>query len=270
MRELRNFGPRGSGHNLRSKWRSSTELVANRTVSSGSVFSTILIASVIAEAAPVGRFDRLIDVGSGDSPYRDVIDHTCYVGVDRCPRGDEALLVTGDATSLPVASGSADAVLCTEVIEHVADERALAAELTRIAGPGGTLLLSSPFVHGLHEQPYDFRRLTSIGLVTTLEQAGWQVDTFASVGGALVVCVDGLIRWADSWWRRIVRGLLPARLSQRLIAGPSAAAQRVLAAVVLKQSNNLGLSDPMSPHPRLTLGYVVRAHRADRLRDVAT
>lgn len=231
-------------------------------MATGSVFSTILISTVIHDTAPVDRVGLLVDVGSGDSPYRSAIAHDRYVGVDRTPRGRDAMLVTGDAGSLPLASGCAGAVLCTEVIEHVPDERALAAELARIAPPGAGLLLSAPFVHGLHEQPYDFRRLTSIGLVTTLEAAGWRVETISAIGGPVVVAVDGAVRWADSLWRRIAAKLVRrGSAAHRLLTSPSAALQRTLAAWALARSVHCGPIDPLQPSPRLTLGYVVRAVR---------
>jgi SAM-dependent methyltransferase len=239
------------------------DILAGRSVSTGSVFSTILIATVIERSAPPGHVDRLIDVGSGDSPYRYVFDHRQYVGLDRLPRGRDALLATADAGALPVASGVADGVLCTEVIEHVPDERTLAAELARIAAPGARLLLSAPFVHGLHEQPYDFRRLTSIGLVTTLEAAGWSVDSISSIGGPVVVSIDGVVRWADSLLRRGAR-YVARRDSRtyRVLSSPSPFLQRRLARSALARSRHLGPIDPMAPSPRLTLGYVVTATRA--------
>ncbi len=235
-------------------------VLGDRVVSAGSVFSTILIATVIGRTAPDRRVWRLLDVGSGDSPYRDVLAHDHYIGLDRRPRGRDALLVTADAGALPVVDGAADGLLCTEVIEHVPDEHALAAELARVAAPNATLVLSAPFVHGLHEQPYDFRRLTSIGLVTTLEGAGWTVDQIAAIGGPFVVALDGITRWVDSRLRKIGirvggRGALPYRLMTHL----SASAQRRLADRVLARSRHVGPIDPMVGTPRLTLGYVVAA-----------
>ncbi len=238
------------------------DILAGRSVSTGSVYSTILIATMIERSAPSRRVGRLVDVGSGDSPYRYVFDHDQYVGLDRLPRGRDALLATADAGALPVRSGVADGVLCTEVIEHVPDERALASELARVAAPGARLLLSAPFVHGLHEEPYDFRRLTSIGLVTTLETAGWSVDSISSIGGPVVVSMDGIVRWADSLLRRAVRLITPkGSLGYRVLTSPSPFLQRRLAGVAMGRSRYLGPIDPMAPSPRLTLGYVVTATR---------
>lgn len=207
---------------------------------------------------------RLVDVGSGDSPYRGVIAHDSYVGLDRRPIGRDALLIVADAASLPLADCVADGVLCTEVIEHVPDEHALAQELARIARPGAPLLLSAPFVHGLHEQPYDYRRLTSIGLVTTLERAGWRVESVSAIGGPIVVALDGMVRWIDTSWRRLVRRIAPKGSRPfQLLTAPSGRLQRALAAAALSRGRNLGPIDPMTPSPRLTLGYVVIATRTD-------
>lgn len=243
---------------------SGDDILAGRSVSTGSVYSTVLIATAIQSAAPSVHAALLVDVGSGESPYRGVIAHGRYVGVDRSPRAPDALLVTADAAALPLATAVADAVLCTEVIEHVPDERALAAELARIAAPGASMLLSAPFVHGLHEQPYDFRRLTSIGLVTTLESAGWTVDSIRPIGGAVVVAVDGAVRWVDSMWRRVVGRIVRRGSSiHRVLTAPSSWVQRRAAAVTLAVGRNLGPIDPWAPTPRLTLGYVVAATRRE-------
>lgn len=239
------------------------EMISGRVVSTGSVFSTILRSIVIHDAAPSSAAELLVDVGSGDSPYRWVMGHRCYVGIDRRPRGASALLVTGDAAALPVRDGSADAILCTEVIEHVPDEHALAAELARIAAPGARLLLSAPFVHGLHEQPYDFRRLTTIGLVSTLERAGWDVDSISAIGGPFVVAVDSLVRWFDSRLRRAARVAAPkGSPAFQALTAPSAVLQRLLATAAIRRSKHIGVIDPMLPLPRLTLGYVVVASRS--------
>lgn len=256
-RRRRFGGPAGS---IDGVHRRGDDVVSGRFVASGSVFSTMLIESVITRAAPSGTAELLVDVGSGDSPYRSVIDHVGYVGIDRRPRGRDALLVTADAATLPLRDGVADALLCTEVIEHVPDEHALAAELARIGAPGARLLLSAPFVHGVHEQPYDFRRLTSIGLVTTLEAAGWRVETVSSIGGPVVVALDGVVRWADSLLGRVTRRL-PAPLGggARLRSAVSGPLQRRLGALTLRRGRNLGPIDPLVPSPRITLGYVVAA-----------
>lgn len=240
-----------------------------RGVSSGSVFSTILLNHAIkacTATAPPTRLNFVLDVGCGESPYRDLLAPSTYVGIDRAPSprpGD--LAVIADAMALPVRGGSFDGVVCTEVIEHVDDERALIKELGRVAKPDAKLVLSSPFAHGLHEMPHDFRRMTSIGLVTVIEEAGWTVERISSVGGPFVVTMDSFVRWADQRTRAVARRLFKVGSAlHRVTVAPTVTGQKLLAAMALRsRSTALGAIDPFVGKPRLTLGYVVVATRKD-------
>jgi SAM-dependent methyltransferase len=52
--------------------------------------------------------------------------------------------VVGSVTALPVADASFDSILCTEVLEFVADDRAAARELGRALKPRAVALISVP------------------------------------------------------------------------------------------------------------------------------
>ncbi|MGB6058594.1 MAG: class I SAM-dependent methyltransferase [Microthrixaceae bacterium] len=252
------------------KPRFNLDAAEGRGVSSGSVYSTILlnhaIQSCAGGAADATGANAILDVGCGESPYRNLLAPTTYVGVDRRPRVRPAdLAVVADVMAIPTRGRFFDGVVCTEVIEHVNDERELMKELARVARPGAKLVLSSPFVHGLHEMPYDFRRLTSIGLASVLEEAGWKVDAMSSVGGPLVVAVDSFVRWANQWNRAIANKLLKkGSPAHRLTVAPTVKGQKVLAGIALRSRwTRLGAIDPYAGKPRLTLGYVVVATRKD-------
>lgn len=47
-------------------------------------------------------------------------------------------------TSLPLASGSFDAVIASDVLEHIADDRTAVAEVARVLRPGGVFIFSVP------------------------------------------------------------------------------------------------------------------------------
>ncbi len=57
----------------------------------------------------------------------------CYLGVLR-----------GDATRLPFADGSFDAVITSEVLEHIPDDTGAIAELVRVLRPGGVFAATVP------------------------------------------------------------------------------------------------------------------------------
>jgi len=51
--------------------------------------------------------------------------------------------VRADATAVPLADGVADGVVCTQVIEHLHDDRQLAPEIARLLKPGGWLYVAT-------------------------------------------------------------------------------------------------------------------------------
>lgn len=71
--------------------------------------------------------------------------------------------------TFPIDSCSIDGVICTQVLEHVANPESLISEIERVLKPGGKLILTVPFLWQQHEKPYDFTRFTSFGLRRLLE-----------------------------------------------------------------------------------------------------
>jgi SAM-dependent methyltransferase len=55
-----------------------------------------------------------------------------------------ATLMLGWGDRLPFADGSFDRVLCTEVLEHIPDDRDTIREIMRVLRPGGTVAVSVP------------------------------------------------------------------------------------------------------------------------------
>ena len=65
---------------------------------------------------------------------------------------------------MPAAGPRYPVVLCTEVLEHVADIDRSFAGLRRLTAPGGCVVLTVPFIYPVHMAPFDFRRLTQYGI----------------------------------------------------------------------------------------------------------
>ena len=148
----------------------------------------------LARVAPAAH-GRLLDVGCGTKPYRDLFAGiTGYVGIERPGTRSQSRVVDvwADALALPFRSASFDTVLCNEVLEHVPEPQRLFAEAARMLRSGGSLLLSTPQVWGLHEEPFDFYRYTRYGLEYLARASGLEpievrptCGTFAMTGQRL-------------------------------------------------------------------------------------
>ncbi len=99
---------------------------------------------------------RILDAGSGLGTALHLIDRALpaaeAVGTDVDPQrhldgraaGVTAPVTAADLAHLPHAGEVFDAVLCSEVLEHVDDDRVALRELHRVLRPGGQLLVSVP------------------------------------------------------------------------------------------------------------------------------
>ena len=52
--------------------------------------------------------------------------------------------VSADALKLPFADGTFDRIICSEVLEHIPDDRTAIGELARVLRPGGSIALTVP------------------------------------------------------------------------------------------------------------------------------
>ncbi len=119
---------------------------------------------------------RVLDAGSGEAPYRALFDHCEYVTGDweqSIHEGGRAADVVAPLDELPLEDESFDAVLCTQVLEHLADPVRVLGELRRVLVSGGAIWITAPLVWELHEEPHDYYRYTSHGLRELLERAGF-------------------------------------------------------------------------------------------------
>lgn len=122
---------------------------------------------------------KLLDVGCGRKPYREFFNVTEYVGLDIENSGhnhtSEDIDVFYDGKTFPFENASFDAVICSQVLEHVFLPDAFLTEINRVLKKSGKMLLTVPFVWDEHEQPYDYARYTSFGVRALLERNGFSV-----------------------------------------------------------------------------------------------
>jgi SAM-dependent methyltransferase len=101
---------------------------------------------IVHELTP--EHGRILDIGCGSSRIVQTMPRA--VGMDlalrklRWLRGAGRQLLQGDMNALPFRDGSFDAVVCSEVIEHIPREHVHLEELVRVIRPRGTLILGTP------------------------------------------------------------------------------------------------------------------------------
>lgn len=121
---------------------------------------------------------RVLDVGCGRQPYRPLFMAVEYIGMELDTpenRAHKQADVFYGGQVFPFDSESFDSLVCNQVLEHVFTPTEFVRELNRVLKPGGHLLLTVPFVWDEHEQPYDYARYSSFGLLALITGAGFEV-----------------------------------------------------------------------------------------------
>lgn len=150
---------------------------------------------------------RVLDFGCADMPYRRFFGPEAdVVGADLPGNPRASVDVRPDGT-LPSEDASFDAVLSTQVLEHVADPNVHLDECLRVLRPGGRLLLSTHGMMVYHPDPVDYWRWTCAGLRRAVEQAGFEVVRFEGIMG---MAATGLQLVQDAACHRAPRLLRPA------------------------------------------------------------
>ncbi len=113
---------------------------------------------------------KILDAGAGEQQYKGYCKHLKYVSQDfaqyvptqlnnglQMPSWDYGKLdIISDITSIPQPNESFDAILCTEVFEHIPHPILAINEFSRLLKSGGTLLLTAPFCSMTHFAPYHY------------------------------------------------------------------------------------------------------------------
>lgn len=120
------------------------------------------------KALPAGS--TILDAGAGELRNKPLCAHLKYTAQDLCQyegRGNgeglqtehwstEGIDIVSDVSAIPVADASFDAVLCSEVLEHIPDPVKAVKEFARVLKPEGVLILTAPFSSLTHFAPYHY------------------------------------------------------------------------------------------------------------------
>jgi len=126
----------------------------------------------------------LLDIGCGEKPYKKFFKKIkTYIGIDfptysknKDYRGESPDLFFGKDYlknfKLSQKNNSYDSIVAFQVLEHHKKPNILVQEMFRIVKPGGYILITVPFLGGIHEAPKDFQRFTKYGLLELLKPYG--------------------------------------------------------------------------------------------------
>lgn len=148
-----------------------------------------VVLDVLSRRLPPGPL-RLLDVGCGTGgttarlaglgSVLGLERERAALGLARSRELAGAALAGADAAALPVRTGSVDAVVLLDVLEHVDDESAVLGEVRRVLAPGGLALVTVPALQALwseHDEALHHRRRYSrAALQQSLEVSGLTVQ----------------------------------------------------------------------------------------------
>ena len=141
---------------------------------------------------------RTLDIGCGEKPYAHLFSCTEYIGIDiettekYHEKHKTDLFYNG--VDLPFENNSFDSIVCFEVLEHVFEPEKIVNEMFRVLKPGGSLLLTTPFIWNEHEIPYDYGRYSYFGLKDLFTKNGFSISKQKRIlsGFALIITLTSL------------------------------------------------------------------------------
>ena len=177
------------------KLTSKQQLVANRNHPQSCEPSiwilTELVARLYSQYIPIYAKGRLLDLGCGNCPlYGLYKQHTYSIfcidwGSSLYPNKYADQLSDLNQPLDSIKDKDFDTVILSDVLEHIAEPQGLVGEINRILSKGGIFIFNVPFLHWIHESPYDFYRYTEFTLKKYLEDSVFEIIEFEIIGGAI-------------------------------------------------------------------------------------
>ena len=140
------------------------------------------------EASRLSISARVLDAGAGSKPYKELFSASSYESCDM-PGGFYSDTHDFECylDNIPRNESNYDAVVLTQVLEHVPDPKAVLTEIHRVLKPGGKLFLSVPLTAPLHGEPWHFFHFTHYGIETLAYGTNYEVSVIEKIGGAFWV-----------------------------------------------------------------------------------
>lgn len=121
---------------------------------------------------------KTLDIGCGLKPYEGLCHSSQYSGLEidnEWNRKNKKADYFYDGNHFPFNDEEFDSVISSQTFEHIFNPDSFLDEVHRVMKKEGVFLLTLPFVWDEHEQPYDFARYSSFGIMHLLAKHGFQV-----------------------------------------------------------------------------------------------
>ena len=128
----------------------------------------------------------------------------------------------GDITNIPENNNTFDAIILSEVLEHLKNPKEVIKEAYRLLKMDGVLFICTPFMFPIHPDSFDYYRYTDYWYKETLSSIGFEVSKIEKQGNYFGVLANMLklfvIELSDSnWFRKKTRKLLLKWVMPRII-----------------------------------------------------
>ncbi len=201
----------------------------------------------------------VLDAGSAEAFYHGSFRSQRYVSLEIGE--DHRPAIRGDICALPIRSGTFDAAVCTEVLEHLTDPHRALTEIERALKPNGHLLITVPFLYPVHSSADcgDYHRWTEVGLRRMLTQNGFTVTFTYYLGGPFSALAEVLM----TGWHGFAAP--PSRIRRTVIGLPYYLAQSLGRLVLLPMAVAMVLLDRFYPPRRsCPIGWAMITNKANR------
>lgn len=222
------------------------------------VTDEFILKTVRSEIKPGSR---ILDAGAGTVRYKEHFSDCEYLTQDfmsyEDPEGEfryGKIDYISDIVDIPVEDKSFDAVICTEVLEHIPRPDLAIKEFSRILSPGGRLYMTAPLGSVVHQYPHHYYGGFSPSWYTLfLQKYGFtDIDVTPKKGFFAL--------YASQTTRACLFILQSKKLAHRFLA-PFALCALVALPIFLLKLDKHG-SASVDPSAEFTIGYMVRAVKA--------
>lgn len=168
---------------------------------------------VIEQLKKLSEGKVLLDAGAGEQKYRSYCSHLEYIAQDfgeytpnemaggllqERPWNYGNIDIVCDITDIPLANEAVDAILCTEVFEHLKNPVLAIKEFSRILRGGGKLILTAPFCCLTHMAPhFYYNGFSEYWYREHMRDCGFEIREFLSNGNYFKYICQELFRVAD-------------------------------------------------------------------------